>query len=94
VRVSVAAGAANTSVVRLKSFVSLIFQLDLSFQFCCSACSCEEDYVTEKFFHALAAGSVPVVVGAPNTGDFAPAPNSYLHIGSVEEIPRVAEKMR
>jgi hypothetical protein len=90
----VAVGAANTNASWLEIRVTSIIQRDLSFPFCYFACSCEEDYVTEKFFHALAAGSVPVVVGAPNTGDFAPAPNSYLHIGSVEEIPRVAEKMR
>lgn len=35
--------------------------------------SIARDYVTEKFYDALVAGSVPVVLGAPNIGEFAPA---------------------
>lgn len=34
--------------------------------------SIQEDYVTEKFFLPLMAGSVPVYLGAPNVQDFAP----------------------
>ena len=34
--------------------------------------SITEDYVTERFYHALAAGSVPLYRGAPNIADFAP----------------------
>ncbi|GMJ09780.1 fucosyltransferase 12 [Hibiscus trionum] len=54
----------------------------------------EEDYVTEKFFQSLVAGSVPVVVGAPNIEDFAPSPGSYLHIKELEDIHSVAERMK
>ncbi len=36
------------------------------------------DYVTEKFFDPLVAGSVPVYLGAPNVADFAPGPHSYI----------------
>ncbi|KAL4308347.1 hypothetical protein GQ457_01G000830 [Hibiscus cannabinus] len=54
----------------------------------------EEDYVTEKFFQSLVAGSVPVVVGAPNIEDFAPSPGSYLHIKDLEDIHSVAERMK
>lgn len=36
------------------------------------------DYVTEKFFHPLMAGSVPVYRGAPNIADFAPGEKSYI----------------
>lgn len=36
------------------------------------------DYVTEKFFDPLIAGSVPVYLGAPNVAEFAPAPHSYI----------------
>lgn len=32
----------------------------------------EPGYVTEKYYQALAAGSVPVYLGAPDIGDFAP----------------------
>ncbi|KAH9695518.1 glycoprotein 3-alpha-L-fucosyltransferase A [Citrus sinensis] len=54
----------------------------------------EEDYVTEKFFQALVAGSVPVVVGAPNIQDFAPSPKSILHIREREDVKSVAKTMK
>lgn len=54
----------------------------------------EEDYVTEKFFQSLVAGSVPVVIGAPNIEDFAPAPGSYLHIKELKDAPEVAKTMK
>ena len=44
----------------------------------------EEDYVTEKFAQALTAGSVPVVIGAPNIEDFAVAPHSMIVLRSKE----------
>lgn len=37
------------------------------------------DYVSDKFFDALIAGSVPVYLGARNVGDFAPAPRSFIN---------------
>lgn len=40
--------------------------------------SIARDYVTEKFYDPLAAGSVPVVLGAPNVREFAPAERCYL----------------
>ncbi|KAA8536201.1 hypothetical protein F0562_028679 [Nyssa sinensis] len=54
----------------------------------------EEDYVTEKFFQSLVAGSVPVVVGAPNIQDFAPSPGSLLHIRELEDVDSVAKTMK
>jgi alpha-1,3-fucosyltransferase 10 len=39
------------------------------------------DYVTEKFFEPLLAGSVPVYRGAPNVAEFAPGPKSYIDAG-------------
>ncbi|OVA15676.1 Glycosyl transferase [Macleaya cordata] len=54
----------------------------------------EEDYVTEKFFQSLVAGSVPVVVGAPNILDFAPSPGSVLHIKELDDVPSVAKTMK
>ncbi|KAH0872332.1 hypothetical protein HID58_069694 [Brassica napus] len=54
----------------------------------------EEDYVTEKFFQSLVAGSVPVVVGAPNIEDFAPASGSILQIKSMEDVEPVAKRMK
>ncbi|KAF3518830.1 hypothetical protein DY000_02059054 [Brassica cretica] len=54
----------------------------------------EEDYVTEKFFQSLVAGSVPVVVGALNIEDFAPASGSILRIKSMEDVEPVAKRMK
>ncbi|XP_009145809.1 glycoprotein 3-alpha-L-fucosyltransferase A [Brassica rapa] len=54
----------------------------------------EEDYVTEKFFQSLVAGSVPVVVGAPNIQEFAPSPDSILHIKQMTDIEPVAKRMK
>jgi hypothetical protein len=38
------------------------------------------DYVTEKFFDPLVAGSVPVYLGAPNIADFAPGDHCYIDV--------------
>ncbi|KAJ8500677.1 hypothetical protein OPV22_011229 [Ensete ventricosum] len=54
----------------------------------------EEDYVTEKFFQSLVAGTVPVVIGAPNIQDFAPSPDSILHIKEISDIASVAKSIR
>ena len=47
----------------------------------------EDDYVTEKFAQALTAGSVPVVIGAPNIEEFAVAPHSMIVLRSKEASP-------
>eukprot|EP01117_Protostelium_nocturnum_P016443 TRINITY_DN6505_c0_g1_i1.p1 TRINITY_DN6505_c0_g1~~TRINITY_DN6505_c0_g1_i1.p1 ORF type:complete len:332 (-),score=92.28 TRINITY_DN6505_c0_g1_i1:342-1337(-) len=39
------------------------------------------DYVTEKFFHPLYAGTIPIYLGAPNIEEFAP-PHSYIDYNS------------
>lgn len=54
----------------------------------------EDDYVTEKFWQSLVAGSVPVVIGAPNIHDFEPSNNSILHIKSLNDIAGVAKQMK
>lgn len=36
------------------------------------------DYVTEKFYDPLVAGSVPVYLGAPNISDFAPGEGCFI----------------
>lgn len=38
------------------------------------------DYVTEKFFDPLVAGSVPVYLGAPNIADFAPDGGCFIDV--------------
>eukprot|EP00937_MAST-01D_sp_MAST-1D-sp2_P002700 g2700.t1 len=39
-----------------------------------------DDYLTEKFFRPLLAGSVPVVLGGCDYAKFAPTKESYLHV--------------
>ena len=49
----------------------------------------EEDYVSEKVFHALEAGVLPVYIGAPNVAEFVP-PHSTVELrqfgGSLERL--------
>lgn len=40
--------------------------------------SISQDYVSEKFFDPLVAGSVPVYIGAPNIDQFAPAERCFI----------------
>ncbi|CAD6265193.1 unnamed protein product [Miscanthus lutarioriparius] len=54
----------------------------------------EEDYVTEKFFQSLVAGSIPVVVGAPNIQEFSPGEGAILHIKELDDVASVAKTMK
>ncbi|CAL0331323.1 unnamed protein product [Lupinus luteus] len=54
----------------------------------------EEDYVTEKYFQSLVAGTVPVVVGAPNIQEFAPSRGAILHIKDIEDVESIAKTMK
>jgi hypothetical protein len=44
--------------------------------------SLAHDYVTEKFFDPLLAGSVPIYRGAPNVADFAPGERCFVDTAS------------
>ena len=56
--------------------------------------SIARDYVTEKFFDALCAGSVPVVLGAPNVAAFAPAPGCYLDVADFPDPAALGARLR
>jgi alpha-1,3-fucosyltransferase 10 len=56
--------------------------------------SIAEDYVTEKFYDALIAGSVPVVLGAPNARDFAPAARCYIDTADFDSPAALAAYLR
>uniref|UniRef100_A0A6B2LFR0 Fucosyltransferase n=1 Tax=Arcella intermedia TaxID=1963864 RepID=A0A6B2LFR0_9EUKA len=48
-----------------------------------------EDWVTEKVYHGLIAGCVPVYWGAPNIEEYLPCKNCVIHVrdfGSVKEL--------
>jgi hypothetical protein len=53
--------------------------------------SISRDYVTEKFFDALIAGSVPVYRGAPNIGDFAPGEDCFIDASQFSGPRELAE---
>ena len=53
--------------------------------------SISADYVTEKFFDALVAGSVPVYRGAPNIGDFAPGEDCFIDASQFSGPRELAE---
>jgi hypothetical protein len=53
----------------------------------------EQDYVTEKFFEPLTAGSVPVYFGAPNISDYAPGANSFIDIRDYSSPKELAEAL-
>jgi hypothetical protein len=38
------------------------------------------DYVTEKFFNPLRAGTVPIYLGAPNVDEFAPGEGCFINV--------------
>ena len=49
------------------------------------------DYVTEKFYDPLIAGSVPVYLGAPNISDFAPGDKCFINVSEWENPETLAE---
>eukprot|EP01130_Rhizamoeba_saxonica_P018326 TRINITY_DN9119_c1_g3_i4.p1 TRINITY_DN9119_c1_g3~~TRINITY_DN9119_c1_g3_i4.p1 ORF type:complete len:277 (-),score=58.75 TRINITY_DN9119_c1_g3_i4:33-863(-) len=55
-----------------------------------------EDYITEKFWGAFHAGTVPVYRGAPNVADYAPHPKSYIDVNDFsgpEDLSRFLLKL-
>lgn len=48
------------------------------------------DYVTEKFYDPLLAGTVPVYLGAPNIAEFAPGDTSFLDVMKFENPKTLA----
>jgi hypothetical protein len=51
------------------------------------------DYVTEKFFDPLVAGSVPVYLGAPNIDDFAPGERCCINARDFPEPSQLASHL-
>jgi hypothetical protein len=52
-----------------------------------------EDYVTEKFYDPLCAGSVPVYLGAPNVDRLAPSTDSYIDVSDFPGPRELAERL-
>ena len=55
--------------------------------------SLEYDYVTEKLWHPLAAGSVPIYLGAPNVDEWLPCSNHscIVHLRDFSSVRAAAE---
>ncbi len=53
-----------------------------------------EDYVTEKFFQPLLAGSVPIYLGAPNIESFAPGSNCFINVNDFSGPSELAKYVR
>ena len=51
----------------------------------------DEDYVTEKFYDPLIAGSVPVYFGAPNIEEFAPGDHCFVDVRQYDSPKSLAE---
>lgn len=56
--------------------------------------ACGPDYVTEKFFEPLQAGSVPVYLGAPNIEDFAPGESCFINAADFPDPGRLAAYLK
>jgi len=54
----------------------------------------EADYVTEKFFQPLLAGTVPVYRGAPNVADYAPGDNCFVDASAFSSPAELAAYLR
>jgi hypothetical protein len=50
-----------------------------------------DDYVTEKLFGTLSAGSVPVYLGASNVHKFVPSPKSIINVADFKSTKELAE---
>ncbi len=53
-----------------------------------------KDYVTEKFYDPLIAGSVPIYLGAPNIEDFAPGDQCFINASDWESPESLARYIR
>jgi hypothetical protein len=51
------------------------------------------DYVTEKFFDPILAGTVPVYLGAPNIDAFAPGEKSFINVSDYSGPRELADHL-
>ncbi len=56
--------------------------------------SVTEDYVTERVYHALASGVVPVYLGAPNVGEFMPADEAFINASDFSSPRELADYLK
>lgn len=56
--------------------------------------SIADDYVTEKFYEPLLAGSVPIYMGASNIEKFAPSTNCYIDVKDFGSPQKLASRIK
>lgn len=56
--------------------------------------SIAQDYVTEKVYDALAAGCLPIYLGAPNIEDYVPTPDAIIDYAKLGSVEALAEELR
>lgn len=56
--------------------------------------ACATDYVTEKFFDPLIAGTVPIYLGAPNIGEFSPGAHCFIHVNDFKSPKELADYLK
>jgi hypothetical protein len=67
-------GIENPSKYMKKVAVTSTYRFSLGFEN-----NINEDYLSEKFYHALWAGNVPLIFGAPNVDEYSPFPLSFIN---------------
>jgi hypothetical protein len=65
------------------------YQFDLAFENAIA-----DDYVSEKFFDPLVAGTVPVYLGAPNVERFAPGDHCFINTADFSGPKELADYLR
>jgi alpha-1,3-fucosyltransferase 10 len=61
------------------------------YKFCiCMENSIAIDYLSEKLWHGLISGCVPIYLGAPNAYDFVPEREAIIHYGEVGDVASLA----
>ena len=53
-----------------------------------------KDYISEKLWNALTAGTVPIYFGASNIRDYLPNPDSAILVDEFDSIEKLAEKIQ
>lgn len=52
------------------------------------------DYVTEKFYQPLIAGSIPIYLGAPNVSEFSPGKQAYIDVNDFKDPKDLSEFLK
>ncbi|OWF36238.1 Alpha-(1,3)-fucosyltransferase 10 [Mizuhopecten yessoensis] len=72
-------------------FYKLISKYKFSLAFENSLC---DDYITEKLWRPLMAGSVPIVMGSPKVKEFLPSNHSAIIVEEFESVKKLAEYIK